>query len=49
MRPAASTATANAAATGQPALYNRGAALLKRLISHDLLALAARFGIAGFF
>ena len=47
MRPAASTA--NAAATGQPALYNRGATLLKQLISHDLLALAARFGIAGFF
>jgi putative oxidoreductase len=31
------------------ALYNRGADRLTALIGHDLLALAARFGIAGTF
>lgn len=35
--------------TGPRALYNRLAATLTTLIGHDLLALAARFGIAGVF
>jgi putative oxidoreductase len=35
--------------TGPRALYNRVAAKLTALIGHDLLALAARFGIAGVF
>jgi putative oxidoreductase len=34
---------------GPRALYNRVAATLTALIGHDLLALAARFGIAGVF
>jgi putative oxidoreductase len=37
------------APTGPRALYNRLAATLTTLIGHDLLALAARFGIAGVF
>jgi putative oxidoreductase len=49
MMPATSTTSDNADATGLPAFYNRGAALLTRLIGHDLLALTARFGIAGVF
>jgi putative oxidoreductase len=44
-----STTPAVVAATGPRALYNRVAATLARLIGHDLLALAARFGIAGVF
>jgi len=44
-----STTTAVVAVTGPRALYNRGAATLTGLIGHDLLALAARFGIAGVF
>jgi putative oxidoreductase len=39
----------DAAATGPRALYNRAAAWLGSLIGHDLLALAARLGIAGTF
>ena len=35
--------------TGMRALYNRFADTLARVIGHDLLALAARFGIAGVF
>jgi putative oxidoreductase len=44
-----STSTVSVAPTGPRALYNRLAATLTTLISHDLLALAARFGIAGVF
>lgn len=36
-------------ATGPRALYNRAAQWLETWIGHDLLALAARFGIAGVF
>jgi putative oxidoreductase len=39
----------HAAATGPRALYNRAAQWLEAWIGHDLLALAARFGIAGVF
>lgn len=46
MTPTTSTAVASA---GPRALYNRAAAALNSLIGHDLLALAARFGIAGTF
>jgi len=38
-----------AATTGPRALYNRAAQWLETWIGHDLLALAARFGIAGVF
>lgn len=38
-----------AATTGARALYNRVAQWLETWIGHDLLALAARFGIAGVF
>lgn len=38
-----------AATTGPRAQYNRAAQRLERWIGHDLLALAARFGIAGVF
>jgi len=38
-----------ATTTGPPALYNRAAQWLETWIGHDLLALAARFGIAGVF
>jgi putative oxidoreductase len=38
-----------AATTGPRALYNRAARWLETWIGHDLLALAARFGIAGVF
>jgi putative oxidoreductase len=37
------------AVAGPRALYNRAAASLTGLIGHELLALAARFGIAGVF
>jgi putative oxidoreductase len=37
------------AATGVRGLYNRLAGLLDTLVGHNLLALAARFGIAGVF
>jgi len=43
------TASTVVASTGPRALYNRAAANLSSLIGHDLLALAARFGIAGTF
>lgn len=38
-----------AATSGPRALYNRAARRLEAWIGHDLLALAARFGIAGVF
>jgi len=38
-----------ATTTGPRALYNRAAQWLETWIGHDLLALAARFGIAGVF
>jgi putative oxidoreductase len=38
-----------AATTGPRALYNRAAQWLETWIGHDLLALAARFGVAGVF
>ena len=44
-----STPTAAVATTGPRALYNRVATRLAGWIGHDLLALAARFGIAGVF
>jgi putative oxidoreductase len=44
-----STTTAPPSVSGPRALYNRAAAMLTSLIGHDLLALAARFGIAGVF
>ena len=44
------SATSEAVAMTRPrALYNRVAATLTALIGHELLALAARFGIAGVF
>jgi putative oxidoreductase len=44
-----STTTAPPSVSGPRALYNRAAEMLTSLIGHDLLALAARFGIAGVF
>ena len=44
-----STSSMAVGPTGPRALYNRLAAALTALIGHDLLALAARFGIAGVF
>ncbi len=44
-----STVSVAGTASGPRALHNRAAAMLTSLISHDLLALAARFGIAGVF
>jgi len=44
-----STTSLVGAPTGPRALYNRVAATLTKLIGHDVLALAARFGIAGVF
>jgi putative oxidoreductase len=44
-----STTSVGVVSTGPRALYNRFAAALSALIGHDLLALAARFGIAGVF
>jgi putative oxidoreductase len=44
-----STPTVAVASTGPRALYNRTATLLAGGIGHELLALAARFGIAGVF
>ena len=44
-----STSSVAIGPTGPRALYNRLAATLSTLIGHDLLALAARFGIAGVF
>ncbi len=44
-----STLSAAAAPQGARALYNRAAGILTTLIGHDLLALAARFGIAAVF
>ena len=38
-----------AATTGPRALYNRAAHWLETWVGHDLIALAARFGIAGIF
>ena len=43
------TTSAVVTVTGPRALYNRAAATLTALIGHDLIALAARFGIAGVF
>lgn len=44
-----STLPGNTGQRGPRALYNRLAGRLEGLIGHDLLALAARFGIAGVF
>ncbi len=44
-----STSSVAIGPAGPRALYNRLAAMLSTLIGHDLLALAARFGIAGVF
>jgi putative oxidoreductase len=44
-----STTSVSGVPTGPRALYNRLAATLTALIGHDLLAVAARFGIAGVF
>jgi putative oxidoreductase len=44
-----STIPAPVSVSGPRALYNRAAGMLASLIGHDVLALAARFGIAGVF
>jgi putative oxidoreductase len=44
-----STLSEPGSAAGPRTLYKRAAATLTALIGHDLLALAARFGIAGIF
>jgi putative oxidoreductase len=44
-----STVSVAETVSGPRALHNRAAAMLNSLISHDLLALAARLGIAGVF
>jgi putative oxidoreductase len=44
-----STLPAPVSVSGPRALYNRAAGMLTSLIGHDVLALAARFGIAGVF
>lgn len=49
MTPNAPAVPADSHGTGLRGRYNRGAALLTRLISHDLLALSARLGIGGVF
>jgi putative oxidoreductase len=49
MTPATPAVHAGGGSSGLRALYNRAAVLLTRLIGHDLLALAARLGIAGVF
>jgi len=48
-RPAAAATRPVTDPAGFRALYNRGAAWLTQWVSHDLLALAARLGIAGVF